>query len=365
MKKLSIVFLDFDDIKNPLLGAGQAKATLEVGKRLVKKGHKVLVICSKYPGYKDRTENGIGYKHIGIGTRNIKFNNLVYIFVLPFTVKKLSGDIIIECFTAPISTLLSPLCTKIPVIALPTSFEAERFSKLYHLPFWIIEKYGSKLYKYFIALTPYLAEKMKKNNPNIITRLIPQGVSKEYFNIKNKKSEYILFMGRLDINQKGLDLLLESYSKIRKKISYPLVIAGDGPDREKIINLIEKLNLSDYVHLVGFVDGKKKYNLLSKAAFIAFPSRSEGFPLVSLEALASGNRLVAFDIPSLYWTDTSIARKTKLNVKDYSQALLAEVKFSKNKFTEKTCRNFAKQYSWDKVTVKYENFLTEIKGEAL
>jgi len=118
-KHLHIIFIDFDDIKNPLLGAGQARATLEVGKRLVQMGHTVTVICSRYPGYRDRVENGLHYRHIGIGTKNIRLNNLWYIFTLPFAVRNLQADIIVECFTAPISTLLSPLFVKIPVIGVP------------------------------------------------------------------------------------------------------------------------------------------------------------------------------------------------------------------------------------------------------
>ena len=59
MKKLSIVFLDFDDIKNPLLGAGQAKATLEVGKRLVKKGHELLSFLRDIPDIKIELNPGL------------------------------------------------------------------------------------------------------------------------------------------------------------------------------------------------------------------------------------------------------------------------------------------------------------------
>ena len=49
-KKLHIAFLDFDDLRNPLLSGGQARATYEVAYRLVKLGHKVTIICGRYPG---------------------------------------------------------------------------------------------------------------------------------------------------------------------------------------------------------------------------------------------------------------------------------------------------------------------------
>lgn len=361
-KKLHITFLDFDDIKNPLLNAGQARATLEVGKRLVEKGHTITVICSRYPGYKDRTENGIEYKHIGLGSKNIRLNNLFYIFAVPFSVMNIKNtDIIVECFIAPISTLFSPLFTKIPVVALPTSFEAERFSKLYHLPLWIIEKIGCRFYKYFIAFTPYLEQKIRMFNRNIITHIIPQGVSNEYFSIKNKKPEYILYIGRLDMHQKGIDLLLHAYKNISGRTSFPLVVAGDGPDREKIKKLILKLNIFQKVKLVGFADENMKKELFSKAAFVAFPSRSEGFSLLSLETLASGNKLVAFDIPSLIWADKNVALKVKpFDIELYGSIILNESKLSDKKHSEKICRDYAKKYSWENVVDKFENFFLEI-----
>src|SRR3990167_11138927 len=96
--KLKIVFLDFDDLNNPLLSGGQARATYEVAKRLVKFGHRVTIICSRFPGSVDQKLDGIYYKHIGLGTSNIKINNIAYFFALPLAVKKLSADVIVESF---------------------------------------------------------------------------------------------------------------------------------------------------------------------------------------------------------------------------------------------------------------------------
>ena len=117
-KPLHIAFLDFDDLKNPLLSGGQARATYEVGKRLVKLGHTVTIICSRYPGSKDYVGDGIFYKHIGLGSNNIKLNNAVFFLALPFAVANFKADAMIECFTAPISTCFSPLFTKTPVIGI-------------------------------------------------------------------------------------------------------------------------------------------------------------------------------------------------------------------------------------------------------
>ncbi len=360
-KKLHIVYLDFDDIKNPLLGAGQARATVEVGSRLAKKGHTITVISSRYPDYKDRKENGITYKHIGLGSGNIRLNNAAYILSLPFAVMQLKADIIIECFTAPISTLFSPIFTKIPVVALPTSFEAERFSKIYRLPFNLIEKFGFKFYKYALPFTNDMEKKMKSINPKIISKTIPNGVNKKYFAIKRKKSKHILYLGRFDIHQKGIDLLLKSFSRVISEIKYPLLLAGYGPDEEKIKSKIKNLNLSKYVKVFGRVKGNAKQKILAEAAFVAFPSRSEGFSLVSLEAIASGLPLVSFNIPSLSWANKNVALKANaFDTEGYSKLLLKASEKDINLKMSKNAKKFACKYSWDFVANCYESFFCSV-----
>lgn len=365
-KKLNIVFLDFDDIRNPLLGAGQARATVEVGKLLVEKGHSVTVLCSRYPGSKDRIENGIKYKHISIGTKNIRLNNFLYIASISLAVSKIKNtDVIIECFTAPISTLFSPLFTKIPVIGLPSMFNAEEFSKKYHLPLHWIEKFGMKFYKYLLPYSNVDSTKARKLNPNIIYKIVPQGVGKEYFAIKQKKPKYILFLGRFDIAQKGIDLLLQAYAKVSDRIKYPLVIAGHGPDENKIINLIIKLGIKNKVKMVGPAYGEKKSKLMSESLFVAFPSRHDEMCLWALEALAGGLPLVGFDIPESKWLSEKISFKSKpFDTNSYAKILLKATNPKIITPMRKNARIVTKKYTWEKVANEFEDFIkTVLKKE--
>lgn len=360
-KKLSIALLDLDDIKNPLLGGGQAKTTYELGKILNQRGHEVVVYCSKYPGYKDRLDNGIYYKHVGFYTNNIKLNNLLYVITAPFYARKIKEDLIIECFTAPVSTLLSPLFTKVPVIGLGTSFEADRFSKLYHFPFWIVEKYGAKFYKYFIAYNPSHEKKMRSLNKKIIARTIPEGVEDSFLQLKRKKSKHILFLGRFDMNQKGIDLLLRAYAEKKAEINYPLIIVGVGPDNKKIKKMIKDLNLEKYVRLQGPEYGEEKMKLLSEALFVAIPSRSESFSLFTLEAIASGSPVVIFDIPGLSWVGKNVSLRAKpFDVNSYSENLLQMTDESIVRKMSINAKEFAKQFTWEKVVDEFENFFDEV-----
>ncbi|MGI5828436.1 MAG: glycosyltransferase family 4 protein [Patescibacteria group bacterium] len=358
---LEIIFLDFDDRQNPLLGAGQAKATFEVGRRLVQKGHRVTVVSCAFPGCSDRIEEGIEYKHIALGTRNIRINNLMYIAALPFIVRKLRADIILECFTPPFSALFSPLWTRIPVVVIPSSFDANHFSRVYHLPFYIVEKVSLSLYRYYLPYSDYYDQKMRKMNPRVTSQTVPQGVEEVFFEVPRKKSEFILFLGRLEITQKGIDLLLDAYSRIKNKIDYPLVIAGNGPDEKKVKSLIREYDLKDRVVLTGPAFGSEKLDLLSKSLYVVLPSRFEGFSLFALEALASGLLLVLFNIPALGWVHDDVSYKAPcFNTEKYAELMIKLAKPSKAREKGEKAREFAAKYTWDEVTNQYENFFYKV-----
>ncbi len=360
-QKLRITYLDFDDVKNPLLAGGQSLATVAVGKRLVEKGHTVTSLCSKYPGYKDRVENGIYYKHIGLGSKFIRLNNFAYFFALPFAVPKLKTDIIIECFTAPISTMGSPLYAKAPVVGLPSQFAAVEFSRKYKLPFHWVEYLLLPYYKYFLPYTQDILTRMQKRNPTIDARIVLQGADKEYFEIKRKKAEYILFLGRLDVDQKGIDLLLAAYSKIASKAKYPLVIAGHGADQAKVEQLIKQYGLEKKVTMIGSTFGEKKLEVLSKAAFVTFASRYDDLPIFVLEALASGLPVACFDIPELKFISDKFGFKAKpFDTDEYAQVLLKAMDHPNLPQMYTDCREYAKQFSWDNTADQFEEFFYDI-----
>lgn len=358
-RNMKIAIIDMDSLKNPFWAAGQARATREVGKRLAKK-HNVTVYCSKYPGYKDYVEEGIKYVHVGINGTNSKIINLAFIITIPFLVKKIKADIIIENFNAPTSVSFAPLFTKTPIVALPTMFNAAKFAKKYHLPFHLIERLGMKFYKYILPYSEVDAAKAVLLNPDIKYKIIPQGVGKEFFNIKHAKPEYILFLGRFDNDQKGIDLLLKAYSKISNKIGYPLVIAGHGPDEQKIKELITKLKLKNKISIVGPAYGDKKFDLISKAIFVAFPSRHDELSLWALEALASGMPLVMFDLPEAKWANNTVALKAKpFDINEYSKLMLKATDKELNSKMRKAARNLASKYKWEKVANDFEDFFQQ------
>lgn len=93
-----------------------------------------------------------------------------------------------------------------------------------------------------------------------------------------------LYVGRLS-HEKGLDIYLEAIRKLNKKYEEKMVFlfAGDGPYRD----VLKKCGIKN-VHLTGFVKGEELANLYADADLFVFPSGTETFGNVLLEAMASG-----------------------------------------------------------------------------
>lgn len=116
--------------------------------------------------------------------------------------------------------------------------------------------------------------------------------SRKYPYLVGKK--IVLFMGRLDIYVKGLDLLLEGFAEACKSPlgdELRLVIVGpDWLNGNKMIRLlIEKLGLRNHVYIFDPIFDQEKYSLMASADFLVQTSRTEGgVPRIVREALAVG-----------------------------------------------------------------------------
>jgi phosphatidylinositol alpha-mannosyltransferase len=129
--------------------------------------------------------------------------------------------------------------------------------------------------------------------------IIPNGIDLKTYKpgpikVKSKAaSRTILYVGRLE-GRKGVKYLLRAFQTYSEK--YPkdkLLIAGDGPDREKLELMAEDLELTN-VSFLGFVPEEDKLKLFSEADLFVSPALfGESFGIVLLEAMAMGVVTVA------------------------------------------------------------------------
>jgi glycosyltransferase involved in cell wall biosynthesis len=113
-----------------------------------------------------------------------------------------------------------------------------------------------------------------------------------------KCDRYVLFLGRLDANHKGTDVLLSAFRLLAERFSdLHLVIAGRGPDSDVLERYAVDL---PRVHFLGWVASREQVgDLLSAADVVACPSRFEAFCYVAAEAMAAGRPVVASAVGGL------------------------------------------------------------------
>ncbi|KKT87025.1 MAG: Glycosyltransferase [Candidatus Moranbacteria bacterium GW2011_GWC2_45_10] len=133
-----------------------------------------------------------------------------------------------------------------------------------------------------------------------------QDVSEEKLVEVRKKyglpEKFILYLGTLQ-PRKNIPFLIESYAKIKDKISDTnLVLVGNRQAHNfdiRIDEAIRKHNLEESVVFPGFVDEQDKAAVYKSAHVFAFPSLYEGFGIPILEAFEMKTPVLAADIPSL------------------------------------------------------------------
>lgn len=109
------------------------------------------------------------------------------------------------------------------------------------------------------------------------------------------------FLGRIDIQTKGIDILLNGFETFLENGRDGILhIAGGGMDHEKLKQIISEKNLDNFVQLHGPVFGKEKDQFLASLDYLCLTSRNEGLPGVVLEALAEG-------IPCIVSPETNMA----------------------------------------------------------
>ncbi len=121
-------------------------------------------------------------------------------------------------------------------------------------------------------------------------RLIPNGISLHDIPALSRNGQRDLvfgFMGRIDIQHKGLDLMLKGFKQFLVQGGEGrLELIGDGKDRPKLEALASTLGIQDQIVFHGALFGTVKFQTLNTFDVFLHTSRMEGFPMAVLEAAA-------------------------------------------------------------------------------
>ncbi|TNF54558.1 glycosyltransferase family 1 protein [bacterium] len=375
---MKLLQLTYESLGSPFGFGGAGVRAYEIYKRL-KDRHDITMLCLKYPGVKDREMEGL--QHIFVGTESMSRTRSVLAYTLKAAgfVKKYgdSFDVIIENFL-PAIPYFSRFLTNTPVIlqmqGIMGVHSLKKFNPLYGLPMFVVEKIYPHLYKTFILVGNENGYSTgEQSSQKTITKgkkyaVIPNGINEELLSINSEEeNDYILFLSRIDVYTKGLDILIDAFRNISERFNNVKLFFA-GYEFNSTADLFQNLPgaLRDRVKYVGFVSGQEKLELLSRARIFVLPSRHEAHPVSVLEALALGKAVLVSDIPALQYVGD---QELGLTFKSGSSQDLAE-KLSillgngtMRQHLGKRGRDFASQFLWDDMALNFERFIVEVAAK--
>ena len=252
---------------------------------------------------------------------------------------------------------------------------------------WFIERYCLKRSTKIVVLSHYMKNLVVDTYGIPADRLVvnPGGVDLERFipvpdrsNLKEdlgfpRKHIHLLTVRNLEARM-GLDNLIRAIDLIKKNgLQIHLTIVGEGPEREKLEQLIQEYQLSDNIRMMGFVSSKSLPLIYCAADFFILPTRElEGFGLVTPESMSCGTPVLGtpvgatkeilsnFNGEFLFddTTPSAMASGIQAAVKKYFEN---EAKYTK--IRDKCCDFARKNYTWQRHLQQLQSIIMDAIAE--
>lgn len=176
---------------------------------------------------------------------------------------------------------------------------------------WLHNTYGAYTSKYYanrissfknavraadlvVALTDTDCERYREIGGNV-TRIYNPIVTRNTGSISKLTAKYICFVGRIVVEQKGLDRLVQLAVRIPNDWIIRIVGSGSAEEISKLKLLIEQNHVSDKINVLGELRGESLERVYATSSLFVLTSRWEGFGLVLLEAMSAGLPVISYD----------------------------------------------------------------------
>ena len=329
--------------------------------------HEITVLTPTFPGSTPQlTRQGINYERLGrkVG-RHGSSHHLTFLAALPGAVRRFDYDLLVEDLMPPCSATWTPWFARRgrPLVASVQWFFARDYTRRLHLPFHWGEEYGIRMYRHFVVLTNAMKETIESRHSAADCRLVPNGVDDTLFELEPHVGNFALYVGRLEIAAKGLDLLLEALASIPESRRIPLVVAGTGHHLHEWERLVERSGLHAWIRCVGQVAAPERNRLLRACRFLVMPSRSETFGMTIAEANAAAKPVVIWDAPPMSEVAVpSSSRAPPYDIRAFAAAVMALSEASdehvRNLGLE--ARAWARRYDWNTAAATQESYYREL-----
>ncbi len=334
----------------------------EIFSRLIKKGHRVVLLCSRAPG-QSRFEKLDGFEIHRLGNRQ-NFNFLA-VSGLRAILRHNNIDIIVDDLNK--IPFYSPAFTRKRV--LPIVMHIFRGS-IYRETNFLFASYvflTERLIPFFYAGSNFVA--ISKSTARDLEDI---GVKKKVFVVHSGIPEIpefknisrienlVVYVGRVK-RYKSIDHFIQAVKLISKKQKIIARVVGDGDALEYLKQLSKDLEVD--VQFTGFVSEKEKYRIYQSARVVVQPSIKEGWGLTAIEAQACATPVVCADAPGL--REAVFHNKTGFlypygDIEIFAKRILQLINDDDlwNKFSA-AAKNWAQEFSWDRSAEKMESILIE------
>lgn len=227
----------------------------------------------------------------------------------------------------------------------------------------VITPYTKSVLKYidsFTAVSDAAAQYVRTVTDEPIS-IVPNGIDLKKFKVIKARlvsdAPVLSFIGRLE-KRKGVKYLIKAFAAYQRvNPNAELRIAGDGPDRDKLEQLVQDERISN-VTFLGYVSEAEKQQLFEESDLFCSPALyGESFGIVLLEAMAKGLVTIAGDNPGYAAVMDGRGALSLVNPQDTEQFARRIQILLEDEATRKLWRSWAhdyvKQFDYSLVVEQY------------
>jgi glycosyltransferase involved in cell wall biosynthesis len=296
-----IVFIAWRDLANPDAGGSELLVD-RLAAGLTARGDRVTLLCGGPVGERP-------YRVLRNGGTYSQFVRAPATFARQLR----DSDLVVEvCNGMP---YLAPLWTRRPVVCLVNHVHTELWRLRFPRPVAAAGRLAESVVMPWVhrrnlfltvSQSTHAALREIGVEPERI-RLICNGVEPAPPPAPRSPEPLFLALGRL-AEYKRIDVLLRLWDRVRNVVGGQLIIAGDGPERDRLQGLA-----GPDVVFTGRVSEEEKHRLLSAAWLLLHPARIEGWGIVVAEAAVRSTPAIGFSVPGL--RDSVVHAQTGLLVR--------------------------------------------------
>ena len=368
MSRFRVLHCIYDDPSNPWLGGGGAHRVFEIYRRLTD-ALDVTVAAGAFPAASDGPRAGVHYRYLG-ARWPYPLSRLTYGRAATALLRQEQYDAAYFDFSVYTPIAVPPSRPVGHVVHMPIGTTApRRWGRLLGSLVAAREERMLSRARQIQTTSRWMMEWLRPRvAPGAEITVVRSGVDDSFFRVERAEGDYVLYYGRFDLYQKGLDLLLQSAPAVLADHPHVrLVLAGRGKDAREVA--ARAATLGPRVEIRRDPTRAEVQQLMAGALCLVHPSRFEGLPMVPAEAMAAGVPVVATDVGAVgELLETGDGRTVGRLVSPERREALAEAISDLladpglREELSTLARTAARRLSWDRVAADHLTHVRQLAG---